>query len=202
MSDDPKRDQAPEQEKAEEVMIRAFANMANASLQGASLMTQAIGLWMSSLSRLMDQTSPDQAEAAASQPLDRTKEAVSKPPAESPPEARPKAGKTAKEKIERPEAALTQSRVQPDQKTVRKKTAPAKAQMIASQAAQQVDDLKKISGIGPKLETILNKSGITTYAQIAALKVSEIENLEDKLGFKGRIDRDGWIDQASKLMAK
>lgn len=63
----------------------------------------------------------------------------------------------------------------------------------------QPDDLKAISGVGPKLETVLNGLGIWSYAQVAGLTEGEIAWLDDYLGFKGRISRDGWVAQASKL---
>jgi NADH-quinone oxidoreductase subunit E len=66
----------------------------------------------------------------------------------------------------------------------------------------QPDDLKAISGVGPKLETVLNGLGIWTYAQISGLSKGEIAWLDDYLGFKGRIDRDGWVAQAAKLGGK
>lgn len=61
------------------------------------------------------------------------------------------------------------------------------------------DDLKLISGVGPKLETVLNGLGVWTYGQIAELKREEVAWLDDYLGFKGRIGRDAWIEQARKL---
>lgn len=61
------------------------------------------------------------------------------------------------------------------------------------------DDLKAISGIGPKLETVLNGLGIWTFGQIAAWNAQEIAWMDDTLGFKGRIDRDGWTKQAAAL---
>ena len=61
------------------------------------------------------------------------------------------------------------------------------------------DDLKAISGIGPKLETVLNGLGVWTYAQIAAWSPAEIAWVDDHLGFNGRIGRDGWIAQAAEL---
>ncbi|MFI0846751.1 NADH-ubiquinone dehydrogenase [Mesorhizobium sp. IMUNJ 23232] len=63
------------------------------------------------------------------------------------------------------------------------------------------DDLKVISGIGPKLEQVLNGFGVWTYAQVAAWGRDEIAWVDDTLGFKGRIERDGWIEQAAKLAA-
>lgn len=63
------------------------------------------------------------------------------------------------------------------------------------------DDLKAISGIGPKLEKVLNGLGIWTYAQIAALGEAEIAWLDGHLGFSGRIGRDDWVGQAAALSA-
>ncbi|MDP3898822.1 MAG: NADH-ubiquinone dehydrogenase [Mesorhizobium sp.] len=62
------------------------------------------------------------------------------------------------------------------------------------------DDLKAISGVGPKLEQVLNGLGIWTLGQIAAWSPAEIAWVDDYLGFKGRIGRDGWIEQAKSLM--
>ena len=63
-------------------------------------------------------------------------------------------------------------------------------------------DLKAISGIGPKLEKVLNGLGIWTYAQIAAWSPQEIAWVDDYLSFNGRIGRDEWTAQAAVLAAK
>jgi len=65
--------------------------------------------------------------------------------------------------------------------------------------AKPIDDLKMISGIGPKLEQVLNARGISRYAQVAALGDAEISALDDELGFSGRIQRDDWVGQAKSL---
>lgn len=62
-----------------------------------------------------------------------------------------------------------------------------------------VDDLKKISGVGPVLEEKLNALGITQFAQVAAFTAEEIATIDDALSFKGRIERDGWLAQAAEL---
>jgi NADH-quinone oxidoreductase subunit E len=64
---------------------------------------------------------------------------------------------------------------------------------------EKPDDLKLISGIGPKLEQVLNSLGVWTYGQIASWGREEIAWVDDYLSFKGRIGRDDWIGQASKL---
>ena len=67
---------------------------------------------------------------------------------------------------------------------------------------RKVDDLKAISGVGPKLEKVLNGLGVWTYGQIAAWTTEEIAWVDDYLSFKGRIGRDDWIGQAVKLSGK
>ena len=61
------------------------------------------------------------------------------------------------------------------------------------------DDLKKISGVGPVLEQKLNDLGIYHYWQVAAFSAEDIANIDEKLNFKGRIERDDWIKQATDL---
>jgi len=63
------------------------------------------------------------------------------------------------------------------------------------------DDLKQISGIGPKLEATLNGLGIFHYQQIADFSRANVEWVDEHLSFKGRIDRENWIDQAKALAA-
>lgn len=61
------------------------------------------------------------------------------------------------------------------------------------------DDLKKINGVGPKLEQTLNELGIFHYRQIAGLTRENVAWIDNYLKFKGRIERDNWIGQASAL---
>mgnify|MGYP002621725517 CR=1 FL=1 len=93
------------------------------------------------------------------------------------------------------EPALRRERV----KAVEAAPAPVSAQPAAIARPARPDDLKAISGIGPKLEKTLNGLGIWTYAQIAALGTAEIAWLDEKLGFAGRIGRDDWTGQAGRL---
>ena len=64
------------------------------------------------------------------------------------------------------------------------------------------DDLKKISGVGPKLEGLLHENGVFHFDQIAAWTPSEVAYMDDQLSFKGRIDRDNWIEQATTFAAE
>ena len=62
------------------------------------------------------------------------------------------------------------------------------------------DDLKKIGGVGPKLEEKLHGLGIYHYSQIAAFTPENVAWVDGYLSFKGRITRDDWIGQAGLLM--
>ena len=64
----------------------------------------------------------------------------------------------------------------------------------------KADDLKLISGIGEKLEQLLNKCGIYHFEQIANFKRKDVATVDEMLNFRGRIDRDEWIKQARILM--
>ncbi len=61
------------------------------------------------------------------------------------------------------------------------------------------DDLKLISGVGPKIEKILHELGIYTFAQVASWQEKERAWVDSYLNFKGRIDRDDWVQQAKAL---
>ncbi len=61
------------------------------------------------------------------------------------------------------------------------------------------DDLKLISGVGPKIEEILHSIGIFTYKQVASWKKAEREWVDGYLKFHGRIEREDWVKQAKAL---
>jgi predicted flap endonuclease-1-like 5' DNA nuclease len=65
----------------------------------------------------------------------------------------------------------------------------------------QCDDLTRISGIGPRLATLLADIGIFHIWQIAGWSPDDIAEVDAKLGaFSGRIVRDKWVEQANALM--
>ena len=61
------------------------------------------------------------------------------------------------------------------------------------------NDLKRIRGIGVLIEKKLNSLGITHYEQIANWTGADIERISRLLDFKGRIEREAWIEQARIL---
>ena len=85
-------------------------------------------------------------------------------------------------------------------KTTAKKATGKKAPTKKAAPAKP-DDLKLIKGVGKLIETKLAKEGITQFSQIAAWKKADIADFDEKLSFKGRIERDEWVSQA-KILAK
>lgn len=62
------------------------------------------------------------------------------------------------------------------------------------------DDLTRIKGLGPKAAAQLKLLGITRFAQLGALGTAESAALDEQMGvFRGRLERDRWIEQARYL---
>jgi len=61
------------------------------------------------------------------------------------------------------------------------------------------DDLAKLHGIGPQVIKKLNDAGIFHYWQVAAMTPADVEKVDHDLKLGGRIDRDGWVEQARGL---
>ncbi len=62
------------------------------------------------------------------------------------------------------------------------------------------DDLQVINGIGPVIESALNRRGIKSWEQLASLKAKEIKTIDEALDFPGRIKRENWVAQAKALI--
>ena len=63
------------------------------------------------------------------------------------------------------------------------------------------DDLKRIRGVGVLIEKKLNALGVSRYDQVANWTSADIERFSEKLDFKGRIERENWVEQARILSA-
>ncbi len=62
------------------------------------------------------------------------------------------------------------------------------------------DDLTEIVGVGPRIAEVLNELGIWSFGQIAAWTPENAAWVEQHLSFKGRVEREGWIEQARDLL--
>ena len=121
--------------------------------------------------------------------------------------AAPAATKTAKPKTAAKSPAKASAKA-PEKKTGKKTAAPRKAAKAATRtaparkgaaAAGKPDDLKRIKGVGPRIEEKLVAAGITRYAQIAEWTKKDVAEWGEKLSFAGRIEREDWVAQAKKL---
>lgn len=66
-------------------------------------------------------------------------------------------------------------------------------------STKEGDDLKKIFGIGPVLEKLLNSHGIYWFRQIAEWTPEDMQRYDTLLeDFRGRIERDDWINGAQQ----
>ena len=118
------------------------------------------------------------------------------------PKAAPAAKKAAPKKTAAKKAPAESAKKAKTAKPKRAAVAPdGKPEMLSTARAGGADNLKLISGVGPKLEGTLNELGVWHFDQVASWRKKEIEWVDERLKFRGRIERDGWIAQA-KILAK
>lgn len=119
-----------------------------------------------------------------------TKAATAKPAG-----AKTKAAK-AKPAAAKKAVTKTATKTAPARKPVAKDGKPA---TLKKARASGADDLKLLKGVGPGLEKTLNELGFHHFDQVAGWRKKEIEWVDSRLKFKGRIERDEWIKQAKTL---
>jgi len=80
---------------------------------------------------------------------------------------------------------------------------PEAARRVASLTkvvrSANLEDLKRIRGIGVLIEKKLNSMGVVSYEQIANWSAQDIDRVSQSLDFKGRIERENWVEQARIL---
>ncbi len=126
------------------------------------------------------------------------KAAPKKAPAKTAKKAAPAKAATAKKapaKAAPAKKAAGKAPAKPAKPAAAKKAGPERLAKPKGKA----DDLKLISGVGPKLEQTLNKLGFWHFAQIGKWTKKDIAIVDDELSFKGRIERDDWVKQAKAL---
>ncbi|WP_147124531.1 NADH-quinone oxidoreductase subunit E [Shimia ponticola] len=142
---------------------------------------------MSAVKAAQEKDAP-KSNASDKVPASKTQQAA-KPktkPAKAP--VTPKEGAKASNGTESPEAAAI--------------TEGTKPQGLTEPRGGKADNLKEIKGIGPKLERLCNRLGFYHFDQIAAWTADEVAWVDQNLeGFKGRVTRDQWVEQAGVLAA-
>jgi len=115
-------------------------------------------------------------------------------------EARRKAEEEAARKKAEEEAARKRAEEEARRKAEEEAAAAATRPWgLAGPIGGKADNLTRIKGIGSKINQILNEMGIYHFSQIAAWTDKEIEEVDEKLKFKGRIVREKWVEQAKVL---
>ncbi|WP_342075260.1 NADH-quinone oxidoreductase subunit E [Yoonia sp. SS1-5] len=129
-----------------------------------------------------------------------------KPAAKNAKEPKPAAKKPAGDTGVTKQQAKATSKAKPVSKS---NPAPAEApvaesapETLSAPRGGKGDDLKKISGVGPKLEGVLHDLGFWHFDQIAKWTEAEVAWVDSRLKFKGRITRDNWMAQAAELAKK
>lgn len=113
-------------------------------------------------------------------------------------EARAHAEEVAAEAPEAPEATEAPQTIAAEPDPTPAPPAPPVMETAGGEVA--ADDLRRIKGLGPKMQTLLHALGITSYAQIAGWTDADLDDLDGKLGaFAGRPRRDSWVEQAKLL---
>lgn len=105
-------------------------------------------------------------------------------------------------KAAKPAAKKAAPKAAPKAEAAADAAASKKPTNLLTEAKGNADDLKKIGGVGPKLEKTLNEAGVFHFWQIAEWGPEEIAHMDDLLSFKGRIERDDWIGQAKTFAAE
>ncbi|CAH2408974.1 proton-conducting membrane transporter [Mesorhizobium escarrei] len=142
-------------------------------------------------------TTPAKTGPASTGPAKTT----SRKPAAAKAAAAPKAS-ASKASASKASASQASAPKPPASKAAPKSAAPAaKKAATAKAAAGEASNLRRLIGIGPANERLLNGLGVTTYAQIAAWTAADVKRIEETLNFDGRIERERWIEQAKLLAA-
>lgn len=103
-------------------------------------------------------------------------------------------------KVTRQKLETEVEELQRSKREVKKSIDINEKQLSARIIADEKDDLKIINGIGPGIEKKLNTLGFYSFRQISELNEESIKQLTESIKFfPGRIDRDRWVEQASKL---
>jgi NADH-quinone oxidoreductase subunit E len=176
MKNDPTFDMPSDMASAVNLIAHPLAGAAAMTALGLGLASQTIGVWMGAMAGVAQAS-----QQVFSSLADETKVGVSK------------AAMSAKQGAKRSRPAL---------KVVKREAGAEFSRPTPIDRPDTPDALKAISGIGPKLEQVLNGLGVWTHSQIAAWGERETGWLDDYLGLQGRIDRDGWVAQAARLVAE
>ena len=120
---------------------------------------------------------------------------------EEAPAAKEKAAAKAEAKAEPKAAKEEKPKAEAAKEPAKKEAAKPVAKAATKKADAAADDLTEIGGVGPVIAGKLTDLGITTFKQIADLTPEDAERIDAELNFKGRIERENWIEQAKEKVS-
>jgi len=71
--------------------------------------------------------------------------------------------------------------------------------LVFRQRPEEVDRLRSIKGVGPKLERLLHEAGVYRFRQIANWGERQVEEFSRRFRIRDRIERERWVEQAREL---
>ena len=145
-------------------------------------------------------TAPGAASASAAPAATTSRTATAPEAATSPAPA--KAAPAKKPSRKKPSTKKTSNKKSTTKKPAAKAKPAAKGHTpntLKKPRAGGADDFKVLKGVGPAVEKTLNELGFFHYDQISGWSAKDIDWVDQRLRFKGRIVRDGWIKQAKSL---
>ena len=187
-----------EMASAVNMFAHPLAGAAAASALGFGLASHALGAWMGAVSGAAEASQrllrPAATEAAPAGEAEATALAIARA------RARAKAlmDKTATNRTSTDGASTQRVQAEPAAAIAVLPAAQPRAPEAAARP-ETPDDLKAISGVGPKLEKVLNGLGVWRFSQVAAWTPQEAAWVDAHCGLAGRIGRDGWVEQARRL---
>lgn len=169
----------------------------------AFLVLLAVGMWLvnkfcGTVDLIEDAPAKAKVEPTIAEPVLTTPKAVVEKPEIIEPVAEPEIAETVAPTPE-PEVEVVVETDDNDKDGLDQGEA-ARPEMLTTAREGKADDLKKIKGVGPKLEKTLNSLGFYHFDQLASWSADEIAWVDANLeGFKGRATRDDWVKQAKTL---
>lgn len=180
------------------------------SIQGAMEVTGQIARQLEEERKAAEAKPAAEPEVKAEAPVMKVEPAPAKVKSEkaAPPQVKAKAASPAKPAV----AKAVKPKAAPKAMTVEKPAAVPKVKAklepkveVAApapkpkKASGKADDLKRIDGIGPKVEQVLKGRGITHFQDLAEMEETALSALDKELGLDGRVLRDDWAGQARRL---
>lgn len=161
------------------------------------------------VTEVLDKPQPKAAPAVVEAPVVEARAAVAEAPVEEPKAEAPVEEAPQAEQAATPEAAAKEEapaeaapEVEAKEEAPAEEAAPAKPATgekvtLPSGKKIQIDDLKVVEGVGPKIEGLLNEAGINTWEELANAPTDKVQAILDEAGPRYRMhDPATWSKQA------